>query len=743
MKLIHKILTICFIVVCSIALHAQKPTTAVDQRWNQILDEAKQKDKLILIDFYTSWCGPCKMMDAQVFPDPMVSKTLQDHYLVLKLDAETDALGKVLAARYIVRSYPTFLILEPSLKVRSMSAGYKAAPVFNEWLAGTMQGSQEYLTGFSQKKYLKYPDFYLDSFGPNSEQKKVDTSSVKNYLDKQKDLFSETSWAVLRTYEMPDKYLQHFKENFNIYKSKYGSSLESKMAYALFPDLKAAIDAKNVSAFVDVLNQIPKYFDNPGKQQSTYLFNIPQQEDFYNMKVNFLDTCQYMDQDIRLSSAMGLLMQEQLQPEQQKKVTKWVIDYPNIEKSQDPSTLLNLALAHHYVGDTQQAISNFEKAKGLTPQESQKMVEYIGRIIFPENKYQLKGQFRDTTASGKAYLSFYRDGKLQNDTTKVQNGVFVFSGTTEGPQQAYLRFKSDVKKSDSPKGVDARSLYLDRGTVTLDIKDSVHTAIIGGVGINLEYARYNNIVAPYDQILRELEDNYRKLSPDQKKDKELVSTLEAKMNSIKQAKKDAQIAYLKMNPNSFFSLQAITDIGGARIDVAKIQPLVDILSPALQNSKDGLALTQLIKATKATEVGQIAPAFTLNDSNNKSVSLSDYTGRYILVDFWASWCGPCRAENPTLVKAYEKYKNNNFTIVGISIDREQDREKWIRAIQDDKMTWPQLIDTPTGAVNNVSDKYGIKAIPSNYLIDPNGKIIAKNLRGNAVDSELQKVLLKK
>lgn len=744
MNLAHRLLTIClFIAACSTKLHAQKPSSAVDRQWSIILDQAKQEDKLIIIDFYTSWCGPCKMMDAHVFPDRAVGKTLQDHYLVLKLDAETDALGKVLAARYIVRSYPTFLIIDPSLKVRSMDAGYKSAPLFNKWLVGAVQQPQQHLSGFSSNKYLNYPDFYLSSFGPRSEQKKADTTAVEKYLDRQKDLFSETSWAVLRTYEIPAKYLQHFKENYSTYKRKFGSSLESKMAYALFPDLRAAIAAKNVDAFVEVLNQIPKYFDEPGKQQSTYLFNIPRQPDFYQMKVNFLDTCQYIDADIRLSSAMGLLMRNDLPSEQQRKVTTWVLDYPAISSSQDASTLFTLALAYHYLGDTDKMRTAFEKAKALTPEENKEMTAYLSRIIMPENKYQLKGEFKDTTTSGMAFLSFYREGKLHNDTAAVNNGFFTFSGITEGPQQAYLRFESDVEKRNSSKSVDARSLYLDRGTVTLVIEDSIQTAHISGPVITTEHELYKSIVSPYDQHLRELQTAYQKLSSDQKKDKEFVSSLEAKIQNVKQAKEEAQLSYVKANPNSFFSIQAITDIAGYRIDVDKIQPLVNLLSPALRESKAGQELARTIESAKATEIGESAPAFTLFDSHDKQVSLSDYMGGYVLVDFWASWCAPCRAENPTLVKAYDKYKNNNFTIVGVSIDKEKDRDKWLKAIQDDKMNWPQLIDSSQGSDNSSADKYGVRAIPSNYLIGPDGKIIAKNLRGEALDMELRKLLLKK
>lgn len=142
-------------------------------------------------------------------------------------------------------------------------------------------------------------------------------------------------------------------------------------------------------------------------------------------------------------------------------------------------------------------------------------------------------------------------------------------------------------------------------------------------------------------------------------------------------------------------------------------------------------------ATTAPGVGNMAPDFTMNDTEGKPFSLSSLKGKYVLVDFWASWCGPCRGENPNVVEAYNKFKNKNFTILGVSLD--DDKAKWLQAIQADKLTWKHVSDLQ-GWANATVKLFGYDGIPYNVLLDPQGKIIATSLREGALHSKLAEVL---
>lgn len=139
----------------------------------------------------------------------------------------------------------------------------------------------------------------------------------------------------------------------------------------------------------------------------------------------------------------------------------------------------------------------------------------------------------------------------------------------------------------------------------------------------------------------------------------------------------------------------------------------------------------------AVKVGQVAPDFTLPDPSGKMISLSSFRGKYVLVDFWASWCGPCRQENPNVVKAYQQYKGKNFTILGVSLDKTKD--KWQEAIKADGLAWNHVSDLKFWD-SAVVPLYGLNAIPTNFLLDPQGKVIAANLRGPALEAKLQEVL---
>ena len=194
--------------------------------------------------------------------------------------------------------------------------------------------------------------------------------------------------------------------------------------------------------------------------------------------------------------------------------------------------------------------------------------------------------------------------------------------------------------------------------------------------------------------------------------------------------------YQSMAGNPAFGLTGFT------LDEIKAQ--VKKLTEVFPKHKGLEAVSIVLAAQPASSqglVGQTAPEFSLPDPNGKKISLSSFRGKYVLVDFWASWCKPCRMENPNVVAAYAQFKNRNFTILGVSLDQEGEKDEWMKAVMKDNLTWTQVSDLQFWNSPVVS-LYNIQGIPFNVLVDPNGKIIAESLRGDALATTLDKVLPK-
>jgi len=201
--------------------------------------------------------------------------------------------------------------------------------------------------------------------------------------------------------------------------------------------------------------------------------------------------------------------------------------------------------------------------------------------------------------------------------------------------------------------------------------------------------------------------------------------------------KDELIAQVKANPKDVNSIRLIQKVGGYYPDYQELVGLFKQLDKKVRKSNDGKIFERYLEALKNTLPGKKSPSITQLDLNGEPYALSDIKGKYVLIDFWASWCPPCREENPKLVKTYAEFKDKNFEILGVSFDREFDA--WAKAVKDDNLTWKHVSDLQ-GWNNSAGQAYGVKAIPQNILVDPEGKVIARNLHGEDLNNKLRELL---
>ena len=329
--------------------------------------------------------------------------------------------------------------------------------------------------------------------------------------------------------------------------------------------------------------------------------------------------------------------------------------------------------------------------------------------------------------------TFYNTNTKPNaQKIEVLDGKFSFKGMIDEPVPAFLSLAEDYKKI----GTKPKEFILDKGIISIEITSDLASAVVKGSKAQDDLFQYNIEQTPYSTKINEINIEAQRLSSSGISADSIAQLFRIPFRDANSALTDFQRKFVQKNSSAFISLLLIPNIARSTNNYIEADSLLASLQDNIESSATAKTIREYIISQKKTSVGALAPDFRLADTSGKKIALSALKGKYVLLDFWAAWCGPCRQENPNVVQAFKTYKNDGFTVFGVSLDKE--KKSWLKAIHDDNLQWQHVSDLKFWA-SEAAILYGITSIPRNFLLDPRGKIIGRDLRGQDLLDKLEEL----